>query len=949
MMLRVTATGDLIWEKTFKSRLWDSDTTDGSVDVIDCKQDANGDLYLGGDVRHAGFPRQALAFKIDSSGTILWSTACTPSGYNPYFSGVNISGNRVTFVGNVGNYNGNDLLAVVMDTARGDTLSSKILRPFSQGFWTAFYYSGMVTLDDGNLALFGSGVSGLSTTAPGELNTHYGIVEITPGVHFVTSYLLRSPRPTNVYDTKITVFKDASAAYTRRNYTSGYTGDVIFGDFKNGQILKERAIHYRGIGTQWISNFLPLNDGGQLITSTFIDSATWTSAVEFTRLHNSDTASTCLGKDTAATFVQKETFVNAVPYFDSVVVNVLSEDPRPFKGIFSNNFIISSNCKQTSFCDSLKLSTPKDTVCGNSTVLIKVSKNKECGASPLWTYDTTAVSSFYKVNDSTVSATFNKPWQGTILASVSGCTTKVDSLHFTVMPAPAGLALGPDTVICPGNTILLNAKSGFVKYTWQDGSTDSIFAVTTPGQYYVTATDGCSNQFSDTVAVASHPPIPFDLGSSFSICQNDTATITAPGGFTNYRWTLYNIIGDTLQTARIYPTVSSWYKATAQQDQGCYVSDSVYVTVKTVPPVNLGNDTSFCADQSVTLNAGKGYDSYSWSNGSTGEKITVNQQGIYSVQASLNGCSTSDTLRIGNVYPLPAFSLGNDTTLCETQSLLLAEDLANAAYLWNTGDTANSLLVRTQGIYWLQATQNGCSKSDSIVIKYKPMPIVDLGRDTTLCEGNSLSLDATNANASYAWEDGSQEPVQRVSGPGLYYVTVNLNGCVRKDSVLVNKLYKPAFTLGRDTSLCTGESITLEPSISDVSFVWQDGSDLRDYTVTAPGVYQLTATNVCGSTTRQITITQSVCGLFMPNAFTPNDDGINDLFRVKYPGFIRTLQMIIYNRFGQVVFKSADPCAGWDGNYKGAPQPAGIYVWTIVVTGTDNTTQSAKGTVQLIR
>lgn len=66
------------------------------------------------------------------------------------------------------------------------------------------------------------------------------------------------------------------------------------------------------------------------------------------------------------------------------------------------------------------------------------------------------------------------------------------------------------------------------------------------------------------------------------------------------------------------------------------------------------------------------------------------------------------------------------------------------------------------------------------------MPIVDLGRDTTLCEGNSLSLDATNANASYAWEDGSQDPVQRVSGPGLYYVTVNLNGCVRKDSVLVN-------------------------------------------------------------------------------------------------------------------------------------------------------------------
>jgi len=91
MMLRVSSTGNLIWEKTFKSRLWDSDTTDGSIDIIDCKQDANGDLYLAGDVRHYGFPRQALAFKMNLSGNVIWSKGYA-TGDSPMFIGINIVG-----------------------------------------------------------------------------------------------------------------------------------------------------------------------------------------------------------------------------------------------------------------------------------------------------------------------------------------------------------------------------------------------------------------------------------------------------------------------------------------------------------------------------------------------------------------------------------------------------------------------------------------------------------------------------------------------------------------------------------------------------------------------------------------------------------------------------------------------------------------------------------------
>jgi gliding motility-associated-like protein len=199
------------------------------------------------------------------------------------------------------------------------------------------------------------------------------------------------------------------------------------------------------------------------------------------------------------------------------------------------------------------------------------------------------------------------------------------------------------------------------------------------------------------------------------------------------------------------------------------------------------------------------------------------------------------------------------------------------------------------------------------------------------------------------WQNGSTDPVEMVTTGGLYYVQVNLNGCLDKDSVYVSYIHKPIFTLGRDTSLCTGQTLTLYPEIMNASFVWQDGSDLPYYTVSVPGTYRLTATNTCGSTTSGITISKGLCDLYMPNAFTPNGDGLNDLFRVKYPGFIKAFDMEVYNRFGQLVFSTTNPTVAWDGTYKGADQPAGLYVWKILLTNIENQKQVAKGIINLCR
>src|ERR1019366_6295256 len=115
------------------------------------------------------------------------------------------------------------------------------------------------------------------------------------------------------------------------------------------------------------------------------------------------------------------------------------------------------------------------------------------------------------------------------------------------------------------------------------------------------------------------------------------------------------------------------------------------------------------------------------------------------------------------------------------------------------------------------------------------------------------------------------------------------------------------------------------------------------------GLYLLTAGNTCGNYTDEIRITPGLCSLILPNAFTPNGDGLNDIFGVKYPFAVKAFLFTVYSRFGEKVFESTDMGKGWDGNYRGIVQQVGSYVWLIKLTDTNNKEQSSKGVITLIR
>ena len=526
-----------------------------------------------------------------------------------------------------------------------------------------------------------------------------------------------------------------------------------------------------------------------------------------------------------------------------------------------------------------------------------------------------------------------------------GCTFR-DSLNLTTIPGPL-VNLGIDISVCGTNPILLDATYPNCTYLWQNGSTNPTFTATTSGLYWVEVknSSGCAKRDSITIAFNSLPI--FNLGADTTICSSDTLTLnaTVPTAV-SYLWNT----GATSATIKAFLPGTYW----CEVNNGCVYRDTLVIpAVLPKPIVNLGNDTTACGSGPITLTATNSNASYLWQNNSTNPTITATTTGLYWVQVtSNNGCAKRDSINI-TLNPIPVFNLGPDTDICQNDVLTLNASVNNANnYQWNTGAVAASINVSQPGIYWCQVTKQNCVFRDSLaVLSIKPSPIVDLGNDQTLCEGITTTLDATYLNSSYLWQNGTTNPILTVTQQGTYIVEVNYNGCKKSDTVNVNYSLKPRFTLGQDEAICPGNTILLSPQLNSLwQLSWQDGTTNPTYTVTQPGNYSLSATNNCGTTQDVIVVSKGICKVYVPTAFTPNNDGLNDIFRVSGADVITEFNLKIFNRWGEVIFETTDKTKGWDGKLKGELLTTGTFVYLLKYKEL-NTDKPAmqKGTFVLIR
>ncbi|MBP8192359.1 MAG: gliding motility-associated C-terminal domain-containing protein, partial [Chitinophagales bacterium] len=513
--------------------------------------------------------------------------------------------------------------------------------------------------------------------------------------------------------------------------------------------------------------------------------------------------------------------------------------------------------------------TATDGICTKTTsVKVVVNKCSSCNAFNLGK-DTTYCSSFVRTlktgNATSVwstgvtgdSITVSSP--GTYYAT---CGAFTDSIIIKKDTTARDFSFGTNsTSICKNGTISLDASTAFDSYIWNTGALSHSVTISSPGKYWVDVTKiGCKGTDTILVIEIDKEPKP-NLGNDINVCSPLSQSLST--GNVNTTWYLNNAQVGT--GATFTATQFGTYKAKVSNSCGD-VYDTVIITeIVSLTKPNLGNDTTYCG--SFTRNLTTGVSQTNWTRNNvaitTAPTITISQDGTY-IASITNNCGTiSDTIIIlQNSIELKP-NLGRDSTYCGNFSRILSTGNAQTQWFKNFSATpfatAASVTVdqTTPGTYVAKITNSCGSVADTIVISIANALNVNLGRDTAICNGSSLTLRATvpGASISYLWSTGAITPTISVNQFGKYDVTVSNGTCTVTDTIFVDVLDKPTIiSLGNDTTICGDFSLQL--FTGDAGTIWSTNAVGPQINVTKPATYIAENKNVCGSAKDTIVVTQ---------------------------------------------------------------------------------------------
>jgi len=266
------------------------------------------------------------------------------------------------------------------------------------------------------------------------------------------------------------------------------------------------------------------------------------------------------------------------------------------------------------------------------------------------------------------------------------------------------------------------------------------------------------------------------------------------------------------------------------------------------------------------------------------------------------------------------------------------------------------LEFKKSGNFLIKADKNGCNKiTDSIIVSVGDIaPDASLPRDTILCAGYVMKLDAGGGYTNYLWQDGSNKQSIEVADSGTYWVRLtDKEGCINTDTAVISSIEAlPYSFLPHDTLICAGENLILQPVRSYESYAWSTGETGNSIQIKDQGKYTLQVVDkygCSGSDTALVKTKSCPIEIFFPNAFTPNKDGRNDTYKPITIANPIVYKFRIYNRWGQLVFETSDPKKGWDGMVGNAAQETGAYVWFCTYQFQGRMINSGKGSFLLLR
>lgn len=287
-----------------------------------------------------------------------------------------------------------------------------------------------------------------------------------------------------------------------------------------------------------------------------------------------------------------------------------------------------------------------------------------------------------------------------------------------------------------------------------------------------------------------------------------------------------------------------------------------------------------------------------------------------------------------------------DTIIC--REVVLSGRDSFCRYTWNTGAVTKSMTIDRGGIYWVASQQECSIYIDTFNVTF--VKGLNLGSDTTICPSDSLVLRVSGD--SFRWQDGSTDSLYIVHEGGSYSVSISNKGCASADTIDVGIYSALAAILEGDTLICQGIPLMIH-GISDPKgmLTWSTGGIGDSTRINAPGLYILQAENICGTflDSVYVDIQNCDCVPLVPNAFSPNGDGVNDEFKAVLNCYPQQFSLSVYNRYGHRIFNSYDWHRGWDGMYNGTKADVGTYFYQLQYQTPNGAVVTHAGDVVLIR
>lgn len=628
--------------------------------------------------------------------------------------------------------------------------------------------------------------------------------------------------------------------------------------------------------------------------------------------------------------------------------------------------------------------TPTGHYCTNNIVLTANANNTvTAGATWQWYLNGVAIAG-------ATSPTYSVPAGSTgdyqvRLLDGSLCAT---SQKHTVTGAAPFLAVNSPTICANTSATLQAAAPPGSSYSWSTGATTSSITVNPAALsfYTVTATLGsCTTQAVSTVAINANT---VSVSGNTLICAGQSTTLTASGGNALYHIWSDGGSGSSLsgfysQAVTATPSVTTTYTVIANTGaSGYYCVGWAVTTVSVITSFSTAataSNTLICAGSSATLTASSpGTASYSWNDGGsaslssyTSPTVIASPQSTttYTLNASLGstgGCTAASVITI-SVVPVPAVSLSpGSTTICAGASATLTANASGAAtYSWSTGQTGNTVMVSPAAatVYTVSASNGICQAQATASVDIAAAPVISVN-PAEICVGQSATLTATGAD-SYTWLGSGTSSNTLVVSPGstsTYTLTGESSlGCMAQPLVATVAVIDVHAGFQEAPALAAyprNSVVELTNTSSDaLAYTWSlcDGSTLSTtnaaVTLKDTGtccIRLIAARAGCYDTVSRCIRVVGESEIVIPNVFTPNNDGVNDVFKIRSSG-LRALSCAIFDRWGLKMYEWNTPEGFWDGRTGSGTAPDGTYFYILHYTDSGGKDHSDKGFLTLFK